>query len=137
MDKPLYSDSLAKLFLRIAVGGLMLLHGIHKIRYGVGSIEGMLADSGLPTAMAYGVYLGEVVAPIMILLGFLTRLGGLVLAFTMLMSIYLGFGAGFWELDQFGGSVIEVNLLYFAGGMALFFSGGGRFGVTHGEGKWS
>ncbi len=137
MDKPLYSDSLAKLFLRLAVGGLMLLHGIDKIRNGLGGIESMLADAGLPTVLAWGVFLGEVIAPVLILLGFLTRPFALILAITMLMSIYLAYGTHAFGLNQYGGLEIELNLLYFAGAMALFFSGGGRFSVTNGEGKWN
>jgi putative oxidoreductase len=50
----------------------MLLHGIAKIGQTT-FIEGMLADQGLPTIMAYGVYLTEIVAPILILIGLRTR----------------------------------------------------------------
>ncbi|HPF15362.1 MAG: DoxX family protein [Planctomycetes bacterium] len=137
MDKPFYSDSLAKLFLRLSVGGLLLFHGIHKVRHGIDGIEGMLTNAGLSTSLAYGVYLGEVVAPILILLGFMTRPMALFAAFTMLASIYLGFGSDAFGLNEYGGLNVELNLLYFAGAMALFFAGGGRFSVTGGEGRWN
>jgi putative oxidoreductase len=37
----------------------------------------MLADKGIPSFMAYGVYLTEIVAPLLILIGFRTRLASL------------------------------------------------------------
>jgi putative oxidoreductase len=65
--------SLGLLIVRIAVGALMLPHGIAKIGQ-TAFIEGMLAEKGLPSVMAYGVYLTEIVAPILILIGIRTRL---------------------------------------------------------------
>lgn len=137
MNKPLQNPDLALLLLRCAVGGLMLLHGIAKIRHGVGGIEDMLTDKGLPAGMAWGTYLGGVVAPILLLLGFMTRPAGLFIALTMLMSIWLAFGLDGFSLGEHGGLAIELNLLYLVGGLALFFMGGGRFSVGRGEGKWS
>ena len=37
-----------RLLLRLAVGGLVLLHGVAKLRNGLGGIEGMLEARGLP-----------------------------------------------------------------------------------------
>lgn len=127
----------ALLILRLAVGGLMLLHGIDKIQNGIGPIEKMLAAEGLPRGLAMGVYLGEVVAPILILLGFLTRPAALLLAGTMAVSIWLAYGANALQLTQHGGLAVELNLLYLAGGLVLCATGGGRFSVGRGEGKWS
>ncbi len=59
------TDDAGKLVLRLSVGVLMLLHGIHKLLHGVDGIGGMLAGMGLPTVLAYGVYLGEVVGPLL------------------------------------------------------------------------
>ena len=137
MEKPFYSESLAKLILRIAVGGLMLPHGIHKIRNGLGWIEGQLVGAGLPEGLAYGVYLGEVVAPILILLGFLTRPCALILAGTMVMAIYLAHRTEIFAVNANGGLETELPLMYLAGALALFFFGGGRFSVSGGEGKWN
>ncbi len=131
-----YSDH-ALLVLRLAVGGLMLLHGIHKIQNGIGPIENMLAGKDLPRGLAMGVYAGEVVAPILILLGFLTRPAAFLLAGTMLVSVWLAYGANAFQLTNQGGLAVELNLLYLAGAVVLSISGGGRFSVGRGEGKWS
>ena len=77
MRNPLNNDSLGKLILRLTVGPLILLHGVHKMRHleSLDSIGKMLAGINLPTALAYGVFLGEVIGPLMIILGLLHRHG--------------------------------------------------------------
>jgi putative oxidoreductase len=121
---------LALLVLRLAVGGLMLLHGIHKIRQGfdagLSGVESMLVNKGLPEALAIGVYLGEILAPLALLVGWFVRPAALLVAFTMVMSIWLAYSDRILDLNQHGGSEIELNLLYLAGALALALSGGGR-----------
>ena len=46
VNEKLSCDDLGKLLLRLAVGGLMLFHGLHKLFGGVGFISGMLVRSG-------------------------------------------------------------------------------------------
>ncbi len=70
-------EDLGKLILRISIGGLLLFHGIFKITHGIGFLHGLLEAKGWPTFLAYGAYVGEVVAPILVILGVLTRLGGI------------------------------------------------------------
>lgn len=137
MTKPFLNDDLAKLSLRLAVGGLMLFHGAHKITNGVGAIKGLFVEQGLPGGLAHLVYLGEVVAPGLMILGFLTRVAGLLVTATMAVAIYLALGPEMFGLNRHGGAACELELLYLAGGLALFLSGGGRYSVTRGEGRWS
>lgn len=124
------SHDLALLVLRLAVGGLMLLHGIHKISQGFDAgltgVEGMLEAKGLPASLAIGVYLGEILAPLALLVGWLVRPAALLVAFTMVMSIWLAYSDRIFDLNQYGGSEIELNLLYLAGSLALALAGGGR-----------
>ena len=56
-------EDAAKVLLRLAVGGLMLFHGVQKIRHGVDWMYPLLEAKGLPTFIAYGSYFGEVAAP--------------------------------------------------------------------------
>ena len=63
VNKTLTHEDFGKLLLRLAVGGLMLFHGMHKLIGGVDGISGMLVAKGLPGFIAYGVLIGEVVAP--------------------------------------------------------------------------
>lgn len=68
LDKP----DAGKLLLRLAFGILLIFHGWHKMVDGVGAIAGMLTNAGLPTFIAYGVFAGEVIAPVLLILGILT-----------------------------------------------------------------
>lgn len=127
------SEDIGKLVLRLAVGGLMLLHGIDKIRHGPGGIPELLQQHGLPAFLVYGVYAGEAVAPIFILFGFLTRVAALVVALTMVMAVYLALADKVFMLNESGGWAIELNALYFAGALALVFLGAGRMSVSRGR----
>jgi putative oxidoreductase len=140
MDKPTttsaFWDDLGKLILRLAVGGMMLLHGIGKIKGGVGGIGDMLAAKGLPELMAYGAYVGEVLAPVLIIVGFFTRPAALLLVINMVTAIVLAHSADILKLDpQSGGWVIELQMFYLLGALALMFLGAGRFSLSGGRGK--
>ena len=123
------NHDLGKLILRLCVGGLMLFHGIFKLQYGIDGVSGLLESKGLPTFMAYGVYVGEILAPLLILIGYQVRIAALIEIFTMLVAIYSVFGFSIFGLDSTGGWVIEHQLLYILPCLALFFMGGGRYGI--------
>ncbi|MFV0337821.1 MAG: DoxX family protein [Chthoniobacterales bacterium] len=124
---------LGLLILRLAVGGLMLPHGIAKLIKGLDGMKGMLASKGLPEIMAYGVYLGEIVAPILIIIGFATRPAALLLAFTMLMAISLAHSSEIFTLGQTGGLAIELPFFYLLASLALFFTGSGKIALGGGR----
>ncbi|AAP77656.1 DoxX family protein [Helicobacter sp. MIT 03-1614] len=125
----LYNDDLGKLIVRLCVGGLMLFHGVNKITNGVSGIEGFMESHGLPTLFAYGAYIGEVLAPLMIIVGYQVRIAAALEAFTMLVAIYVATGFEIFTLDNHGAWVIELHLLYMLPCIALIFMGGGRYGV--------
>ncbi len=114
-----------RLMLRLAIGGLMLFHGIAKVQHGVGGIEGMLESSGLPAALAYGAYVGEVLAPLLVLAGIFTIPAAAVMAFNMLIAIYVGHSSDIFALNDYGGWAIELPMLYLLGAVAIVFLGPG------------
>lgn len=115
------------LILRITLGGLMLFHGVAKALGGIKFVEYTLVEKGIPDFIAYGVFLGEIVAPICIILGFLARPAALVYAFTMLVAICLVHGHEICTITATGGLAIELPLLYLLGGVVLFFTGAGKY----------
>lgn len=117
------------LLLRISVAGLMLFHGVAKLSGGIGGITGMLADAGLPTVFAYGVYVGELVAPILIIVGLFARLSAIVLAFNMVVAIALAHSGDFFTLNEFGGWKVELPMLYLLGSVCIALLGPGRYAV--------
>lgn len=135
VNKLLSHDDFGKLLLRLAVGGLMLFHGLHKLFDGVGGISAMLVAKGVPGFIAYGVLVGEVVAPCLLILGILTRPAALVLAFTMVVAwLMVGMGKTF-ALDAVGAWAIESLVYFFVGALAVAFLGAGRYAIG-GNSAW-
>jgi putative oxidoreductase len=130
-------DDAGKLLLRLAVGGLMLLHGIAKLTNGVDGIEGMLEKNGLPAVLAYGAYIGEVIAPLFVIVGLFTRPAALVMAVNMLFAIGLAHADEVFKLGEQGGWAIELQGLYLFGSLAIALLGAGRmsFGGRTGAGN--
>jgi putative oxidoreductase len=125
-----------KLLLRLTVGVLLILHGIFKLRNGIGWMSGPLGAFGLPTFIGYGVYVGEVVAPLLLIVGKWTRLAGLVIAFNMFAAVLLARRDAIAKLNQGGGWDIELEMLYLLGGVAIFFLGSGKYALSKGVGRW-
>ncbi|HEY2453995.1 MAG TPA: DoxX family protein [Scandinavium sp.] len=122
-------DDLGRLLLRLAVGGLMLFHGLHKLFDGVDGISAMLVAKGLPGFVAYGVLVGEVVAPCLIIIGVFTRPSALVLALTMVVAwLMVGTGKTF-ALDAVGAWAIESLVYYFVAALAIACLGAGRYAL--------
>ena len=122
-------DNLGKFVLRVGVAALLLLHGINKIQHGTSFIEGLLDKNGLPTFMAYGAYVGEVLAPALVIVGFQTRLSALVMAGTMGMAIFLAHASDLGRLTAHGGWSIELPALFLIGSLAIACLGPGRFSI--------
>lgn len=121
---------LGLLFLRLSIGLLMLMHGIFKLQYGIDSIAGMVLQAGLPSFVAYGVYIGEVVAPILIIAGVATRLTALFFAINCIVATFLAHAGDLFTLNAAGGWAVELLGLYFFGAIALVFTGGGKYAVS-------
>jgi len=124
------NNDLGLLILRLSVGGLMLLHGIFKLTNGIGMIEQMVIDTGMPTFIAYGVYVGEVVAPVFIISGLATRVFAAILAFDCAVAAFMVHSADIFTLNPQGGWSLELLGLYFFGALVLVFTGGGRYAIS-------
>lgn len=124
------ADDLGKLVLRLTVGILTLLHGLAKVSAGVAGISGMLAGVGLPASLAYGVYVGEILAPLIVIIGFYSRIGALVIAANMLFAIGLAHMKDVFALNQGGGWAIELQAFFLFTALAVALIGPGRYAVN-------
>jgi putative oxidoreductase len=131
------SDDVGKLVLRAALAILLLFHGVSKLIGGVGFITGMLAKAGLPPAVGYLVYIGEVVAPLLILLGIWTRAAALVVVVNMIVALLLVHTAQFFTMSQTGGWALELQGFYLASAIAVALLGAGRYSLGGITGKWN
>ncbi|MCG8376310.1 MAG: DoxX family protein [Chlorobiales bacterium] len=136
IDRIIQNNDLGKLLLRFSVGGLMLFHGIHKLESGLGFIEKSLVDAGLPAFLSYGVLVGEILAPLLVVLGILSRPAALLEAFVMVMAVYLVHADELFSLTQHGGHALELQFLYLFGSLAIVFLGSGKYSVSRGRGLW-
>ena len=117
-----------RLILRFCVGGLMLFHGLAKIMH-PGSLDfigGMLGANGLPAMLAYGVYIGEVLAPLMVIVGYQARIGGLLIVINMVLAIFLAHSGDFFSLTEHGGWAVELQMFYLLSALAVVFLGSGK-----------
>ncbi|GGX94451.1 GntR family transcriptional regulator [Litchfieldella qijiaojingensis] len=128
MLNALHNDALGKLILRLTVGGLMLFHGIAKLLNpeSLNWIGGLLADYGLPSFLAYGALIGEVLGPLMAIVGWQARLGGLLMAINMLVAITLVHSHQIFTLADSGGWALELQGLFLLGAVSIVFLGSGR-----------
>jgi putative oxidoreductase len=131
-------DDPGKLILRLTVAVLLAFHGISKLRHGVAWMAGPLQAHHLPAWLAYGVYVAEVVAPILLIAGIFTRAAALVVVFEMSMAMYLVLGIKVFEVDRQTGALRgELQLLYLFSALAIAFLGSGRFALSKGRGRWN
>ncbi len=128
-------DDLAKLLLRVTLGGLMLLHGIAKIQNGIDPIIDAVANAGLPPVLAYGVFLGEVLAPLLLIAGVWTRLAAGVIAINMVVAIALMHATDFGTLTRSGGWALELQAFYLVVALGIALLGAGRFGLGHADSR--
>ncbi len=124
------NSDIAKLLLRLLVGLMMLFHGVEKIINGIDGIKHLTTKAGLPEFFAYGVYVGEVVLPILIILGLYARVASLFLTLNMAMAIFLAYGDSLFSLGKHGAPVIELPFFYLVLSIVIYLLGSGRYAVN-------
>lgn len=131
------TDDLGKLIIRSVLAILVLLHGISKLNNGIDGIVGMVTNAGLPAMFAYGAYVGEVVAPVLVLVGLWTRPAAIVMALNMVVALMLVHVPELAQLNQQGGWALELQGMFLFGALAVALLGAGRYSVGGIAGKWN
>jgi putative oxidoreductase len=114
----------AAFIMRLAVGGVFLLHGIAKFERGIGATAHMLAGVGFPFATIFAVILMtiETIGAICVLLGILTRVWAAAMAVVMVVAIL--------AVKVRNGMNFEVEALLLAGAVTLVALGDGPLSVA-------
>lgn len=123
------------LLLRCTIGILIVFHGFANMNSNYAYIKSLLNGIGMPEFLAYGGFIGEIIAPIIVVIGYKARLGSLIIAFFFLIAIFLGHSSDIFSLNQFGGWGIELQALYLFGSMTIFLVGAGKFALSTNT-KW-
>ncbi|MFA5460991.1 MAG: DoxX family protein [Sulfurimonas sp.] len=124
------SNDILKLVLRLSVGIMMLFHGVDKIINGIGGVKHLVVNAGLPEFLAYGVYIGEIVMPIFIILGAYVRVASSVLALNMVAAIFLAYGGAILSLGKQGAPVFELPFLYLIISVSIYILGSGKYALN-------
>ena len=120
---------IGKLVLRLTLGVLILLHGISKLRGGIYGITNMVTSAGLPGWVAYGVYVGEVVAPLLVITGWFSRIGAGLIAINMVFAVGLAHRASLFELGSTGGWALELQGMFLFTAVAIACLGPGGYSL--------
>jgi putative oxidoreductase len=131
------TDDLGKLLLRVVLGVLILLHGVSKIMAGPAFVISAATSAGMPAAIGYLVYLGEVIAPILLIVGVWSRLAALIIAGNMAFAIFLVHMKQLTSLSSSGGWALELQGMFLFSALALVLLGAGRFSIGGRGGKWN
>jgi putative oxidoreductase len=129
------SDDTGKLVLRLGVGLIILVHGISKLSTGVGFISGVLASHGLPPSLAYLVYVGEIVAPLLVVVGIYTRPAAWIVAINMVVAIGLVRYKDLFVIAKTGGWAMELEGMLLIAAVAVALLGAGRFSLGGSGGR--
>lgn len=130
-------EDLGKLLLRVTLAVLILLHGVAKLIGGIDFIIGMLEKIGIPAALGYLVFAGEVIAPVLVLIGIWTRPAALVIAINMIVAVLLVHTHEFFTLTKTGGWALELQGMFFMSAIVIALLGAGRYSVGGANGRWN
>ena len=109
---PSLRNELGLLILRVMLAGLILFHGIDKVVHGIAWMQRPLGALHLPFFLAYGTYVGEVLAPLLVLAGIFTRTASLLIAINMIMALVLEAGRSILTIQRTGAWGIELEAFY-------------------------
>lgn len=128
-------EDLGKLILRVTVGALLLFHGIHKMLTGIAPIEAMVVAHNLPSVLAYGVYLGEIIGPVLVILGLFARIGAALIVVNMILAVVLAGMSRIATFDPMGGYALELEAFFLFGALSVALIGSGRYSIA--GGRWN
>lgn len=130
-------SDVAKLLLRLILGSLILVHGIGKITGGPGIVLDVVHQAGLPASFGYLVYIGEVVAPLLLIIGLWTRLAAIVIAVNMLVAVLLVHAGQLFQVGDSGGWALELQGMYLIVALSIALLGAGRYSLGGTGGRWN
>ena len=123
------SNDIGKLILRLTLAILIIMHGIAKVSHpqSLDFISSMLTKAGLPTFITYGVFIGELIAPLAIIVGFNTRIAAAIVVINMFFVIGLVHMSQLFTFGDSGGFSLELQFFYLFTALSVFFLGSGKY----------
>lgn len=122
------NHDIAMLLIRLGLGVSIFMHGLNKIFNGLSFVRSVVLKLGLPEFVSYGVYLSEIIAPIMLMIGFYSRLGAFVIICSSIFIIYATYPNPL-ALTSHGGFSAEILYLYIFSSFCIVFNGSGKYAL--------
>ena len=91
----------------------------------------------MPESIGYLVYVGEVLAPLLLIIGLWTRAAALIVVVNMAVAVLLVHTGQIFTLSKTGGWALELQGMYFFTALAIVFFGAGRFSVSGASGRFN
>jgi putative oxidoreductase len=132
------TDAWGPLAARLALGGVMLPHGLQKTiglfgGHGFsGTMEFFQAQLGMPGIVAFLVIMGESVGALSLMFGFMTRFCAFSIGLIMVGAVQMAHWQHGFFMNWFGnqqGEGIEYHVLAIGLALSLMFSGAGKFSL--------
>ena len=117
-----YHPRAGAIILRTVLALLLLPHGIGKVMGGVGWLVGALEKMGIPGFVAYGVYVGEVLAPLLLLAGIFVVPAALIVMFNMIVAVVLMHMPELMTLNSSGGWALELQAFFFFSALVVMLT---------------
>jgi putative oxidoreductase len=121
---------LALLFMRLALGAIMVAHGYHKVFGGLHHFTQMITGMGLPAWLGYVSAFTELLGGLLLLVGFFTRPAAFAICIDLTIAI--------WKVHLQNGLIgspdhagFEFPLAAATLAFALIFFGGGPIAIDH------
>lgn len=128
---------IGRLLLRASVAFLVLLHGIAKVRHGLGDVADAMVRLHLPVWVGNLIYVGEVLAPLLMIMGIWTRPAAAMVAATMFVALVAGHPREVFAMTDHGGLLLEVQWMFLFAAAASGFMGAGRYSIGGRDGRWN
>jgi putative oxidoreductase len=126
------TDDAAMLVLRILLGIVFVPHGMQKIMGYSATMESFTSHLGIPAILAFFAIMAEVLGPIGLISGFLTRVAAFAISVNMVVCVYLMHWQNGFFMNWFGnqkGEGYEFHILVITIGLALMIRGGGKWSL--------
>ncbi|MEL7499929.1 MAG: DoxX family protein [Planctomycetota bacterium] len=118
-------EGTGKFILRVAFGCLMLVHGVQKVSKYSDLVEAFPDPIGLGSQLSLiSAIATELGCSIFLILGLLTRVVSVPLAFTMIIALFVVHADDPWQKK-------ELAAVYLVAYIAILFLGPGKFSIDH------
>ena len=123
-------DDIARLLLRVSLGAMLLFHGVAKVTGGIDFLFRIMERNNLPSWVAYGVYAGEVLAPLLLIIGWYARIGAGLVIVNMLVVFAFAHRADLFTLSRSGGWGLELEGFYLVCAVVVALIGPGSYAIN-------